>query len=181
MCCCMEYDVIVVGLGTAGAEAFRTSVECGLKTLGIERLNGMGGVGTVGCISFGGDIPKMMLDYEKAAEKGEVAYESAVIGVSRKGNCIAGVTYVTNGTVREATAKIVIDASGNATVGALAELPLRRGCDFDGTMAPCSRAESWMDKSGGIRPIYRNYQEDTSADSLDALAAAAAELIASAG
>ena len=172
----MEYDVIVVGLGTAGAEAFRTSVECGLRTLGIERLNGMGGVGTVGCISFGGDIPKLLHDYEKAAEKGEVAYESAVIGVQRKGNRIAGVTYVTNGAVREASAKIVIDASGNATVGALAKLPLRRGCDFDGTMAPCSRAESWMNAGGGIRPIYRNYQEDASVDSLDALSATVSKL-----
>ena len=172
----MEYDVIVVGLGTAGAEAFRTCVECGLRTLGIERLNGMGGVGTIGCISFGGDIPKLLHDYEKAAEKGEVAYESAVIGVQSKGNRISGVTYVTNGTVRKASAKIVIDSSGNATVGALVKLPLRRGCDFDGTMAPCSRAESWMNAGGGIRPIYRNYQEDTSTDSLDALAATAMKL-----
>lgn len=172
----MEYDVIVVGLGTAGAEAFRTCVECGLRTLGIERLNGMGGVGTIGCISFGGDIPKLLHDYEKAAENGEVAYESAVIGVHSKGNRISGVTYVTNGTVRKASAKIVIDSSGNATVGALVKLPLRRGCDFDGTMAPCSRAESWMNAGGGIRPIYRNYQEDTSTDSLDALAATAMKL-----
>lgn len=172
----MEYDVIVVGLGTAGAEAFRTCVECGLRTLGIERLNGMGGVGTIGCISFGGDIPKLLHDYEKAAEKGEVAYESAVIGVQSKGKRISGVTYVTNGTVRKASAKIVIDSSGNATVGALVKLPLRRGCDFDGTMAPCSRAESWMNAGGGIRPIYRNYQEDTSTDSLDALAATAMKL-----
>ena len=167
----MEYDVIVVGLGTAGAEAFRTSVGCGLKTLGIERLNGMGGIGTSGCIAFGGNIPKLMLDYEKAAEKGDVAYESAVIGARRDGNRVAGVTYVTNGVVREASAKVVIDASGNATVGALLKLPLRRGCDFDGMMAPCGRAESWMDKNGGIRPIYRNYQEETSPDSLETLTA----------
>ncbi len=172
----MEYDVIVVGLGTAGAEAFRTSVECGLRTLGIERLNGMGGIGTLGCISFGGDIPKLLHDYEKAAEKGEVAYESVVIGVRKTGRRIAGVTYATNGVVREVSAKIVIDASGNATVGALAKLPLRRGCGFDGTMAPCSRAESWMNAGGGIRPIYRNYQEDTSAASLDALSATAMKL-----
>ena len=167
----MEYDVIIVGLGTAGAEAFRTSVECGLKTLGIERLNGMGGIGTSGCVAFGGNIPKLMLDYEKAAEKGDVAYESVVIGAKREGNRIAGVTYLTNGVVREASAKVVIDASGNATVGALLNLPLRHGCDFDGTMAPCGRAESWMDNNGGIRPIYRNYQEDTSPDSLETLTA----------
>lgn len=172
----MEYDVVIVGLGTAGAEAFRTSVECGLKTLGIERLNGMGGIGTSGCVAFGGNIPKLMLDYEKSAENGKVEYEAAVIGVRRDGRRIAGVTYVANGVVRTASAKIVIDASGNATVGALAKLTLRRGCDFDGTMAPCSRAESWMNANGAIRPIYRNYQEDTASDSLKELAATATKL-----
>ena len=30
------YDVIVVGLGTAGAEAYVRAVELGLRTLGVE-------------------------------------------------------------------------------------------------------------------------------------------------
>jgi hypothetical protein len=43
-----HYDVIVVGLGTAGVYAAITAARKGLKVLGIERLNSMGGTGTTG-------------------------------------------------------------------------------------------------------------------------------------
>jgi hypothetical protein len=43
-----QYDVIVVGLGTAGSMAAITAARKGLKVLGIERLNSMGGTGTIG-------------------------------------------------------------------------------------------------------------------------------------
>ncbi|WP_171654010.1 FAD-dependent oxidoreductase [Paenibacillus foliorum] len=44
------YDVIVVGLGTAGAIAAITAARNGLRVLGLERLTAMGGAGTVGAI-----------------------------------------------------------------------------------------------------------------------------------
>src|SRR5690606_27159798 len=45
-----RYDVIVVGLGTAGAIAAIAAAEQGLKVLGLERLSAMGGTGTVGAV-----------------------------------------------------------------------------------------------------------------------------------
>ncbi len=45
------YDVVVVGLGTAGAIALMQCAELGLSALGIERLNQMGGTETAGGIS----------------------------------------------------------------------------------------------------------------------------------
>ncbi len=45
-----EYDVIVAGLGTAGAIAALTAARKGLKVLGIEKTNYMGGLGTGGFI-----------------------------------------------------------------------------------------------------------------------------------
>ncbi|WP_052429529.1 FAD-dependent oxidoreductase [Paenibacillus borealis] len=44
------YDVIVAGLGTAGAIAAVTAARQGLKVLAVERLHGMGGTGTIGAI-----------------------------------------------------------------------------------------------------------------------------------
>jgi hypothetical protein len=44
------YDVIVVGLGTAGAIAAITAASKGLRVLGLERLHCMGGTGTVGAV-----------------------------------------------------------------------------------------------------------------------------------
>lgn len=44
------FDIIVAGLGTAGSISAVCAAESGLKVLGIERLSGMGGIGTFGCI-----------------------------------------------------------------------------------------------------------------------------------
>lgn len=44
------YDVIVVGLGTAGASAAIAAARRGQRVLGIERLNCMGGTGTAGTV-----------------------------------------------------------------------------------------------------------------------------------
>jgi pyrimidine deaminase RibD-like protein len=43
-----KYDVIVVGLGTAGAISAIVAAEKGLKVLAIEKMNCMGGAGTAG-------------------------------------------------------------------------------------------------------------------------------------
>ncbi|WP_052702973.1 FAD-dependent oxidoreductase [Paenibacillus beijingensis] len=45
-----RYDVIVAGLGTAGAVAALAAARKGLKVLAVERLHGMGGVGTTGAV-----------------------------------------------------------------------------------------------------------------------------------
>jgi len=46
-----EYDVVVVGGGTGGAPAGISAARAGAKTLVIELLHGLGGVGTMGLIS----------------------------------------------------------------------------------------------------------------------------------
>lgn len=69
-----DYDVIVVGLGTSGALAALRASQLGLKVLGIERMHGMGGTGTLGGVTgyyFGGrggiyeEIDKATLELEQ--------------------------------------------------------------------------------------------------------------------
>ena len=155
----VTYDVVVVGLGTAGAEAFAQAVNLGLRTFGIEKSTGMGGQGTIGCVNFGGGLLALLKRYEEAARKGTVAYESVVVGVWRDGRRLAGVRYLHNGRLVDVAAKIVIDASGNATVPRLCGLPVRQGRPFDGVMAPCARGETWLNSSGAVHPTYRNYPD----------------------
>lgn len=47
----LAYDIIVVGLGTSGSMALIAAAKRGLKALGIERLNSMGGMGTSGSVN----------------------------------------------------------------------------------------------------------------------------------
>lgn len=151
------FDVAVVGLGTAGAEAFRTAVELGLKTAGVERLNGMGGLSTLGIVCFGGGLNKRLEEYERAAEKGRVAYEAALTAVYRDGRRIAGIEYVQNGVAHRIGVKQLIDATGNATVSRMAGLGVRKGREADGAMAACARGETWLNNGAATpRPLYAN-------------------------
>lgn len=45
-----SYDLVVIGLGTAGAISLITAAKEGVSVLGIEQLYGMGGTGTIGSI-----------------------------------------------------------------------------------------------------------------------------------
>ena len=47
----MEYDVIVVGLGTAGAQCTITSARHSMNVLGIEEMTSLGGMAAAAWIS----------------------------------------------------------------------------------------------------------------------------------
>ena len=163
----MDWDVIVVGLGTAGTAAALAAARMGLRTLGVERTNAMGGQYTSGCICFGQRAPvESMLAFEREAERcGLVrAYETVPLAVKRNGDRIVSVTLVSDGRVREESAKAFIDATGNGTLARLAGLPLRKGRPRDGAMARSVRAELWKMDTGTIRPHYRNYKVDLGGD-----------------
>lgn len=158
-----SYDVVVVGLGTAGAEALTHCVAQKLKTFGIERLNGMGGLSTVGIVCFGGGLNRRLCDYERIASSADIAYGTVITGVWTEGRRIVGVRTLANGIVRDIAASVVIDATGNATVARMCGCGLRKGRAFDGVMAPCARGEMWLDDGKQVpRPIYRNFPDDLS-------------------
>ena len=163
-----SYDVVVAGLGTAGAEALVQCVAQKLKTFGVEKQNGMGGLSTVGIICFGGGMNKRLRDYEQIASSADVAYGTVITGVWTEGRRIVGVRTLSNGLVRDVAALVVIDATGNASVARMCGCGLRKGRAFDGVMAPCARGEIWLDAGKLVpRPIYRNYPDDLSRSAKD--------------
>ncbi|WP_309121569.1 FAD-dependent oxidoreductase [Paenibacillus sp.] len=115
------YDVIVVGLGTAGALAAIAAAERGLRVLGVERLNAMGGTGTLGAVvgyyfgNKGGLFEE--IDQEVQRLSGAAAYTKAggvnadlkklalerralAVGVELRYECTAVGVYLEAGEVR---------------------------------------------------------------------------------
>jgi flavin-dependent dehydrogenase len=139
-----EYDVVVVGGGTGGAPAGIAAGRQGAKTLLIEHLHGLGGVGTLGMIGvyWYGNACGFTAEHDKGvAELGAAVH---VVGKNewwRRENRKAGTelwfgalgcgTLVENGRVTGVIvatpagrgvvlAKSVVDATGNAEVAASA-------------------------------------------------------------
>jgi flavin-dependent dehydrogenase len=144
-----EYDVVVVGGGTGGAPAGIAAGRQGARTLLIEYLHGLGGVGTMGYIAsyyhgnrvgFSTEVDKGVPAYgEKTREgswnpehKGEwfrSALRKAGVdvwfgvlgqGVVMDGQRVIGVVVLTPHGRGVVLAKTVIDSTGNADIAAAA-------------------------------------------------------------
>jgi hypothetical protein len=126
------YDVVVVGGGTAGAPAGIAAARQGAKTLVIEYLDGLGGVGTLGMIGgfwygnrvgFTSDVPQSPTEvrmewYRSELRKagGEIWFGTLGCGAVTEGHRVRGVVVVTPYGRGVVLAKTVIDATGSADV-----------------------------------------------------------------
>ena len=84
--CDGEYDIIIAGLGTAGAIAASVASEKGLKVLGIDTLSMQGGSGTAGGVlgyyfGFKGGVYR---EIDDAAAKIDGFVTSSGISASKK-------------------------------------------------------------------------------------------------
>ena len=148
-----KYDTVVVGGGTGGAPAGIASARGGARTLVIEYLHGLGGVGTLGRISKywhgnkvgftaevdkgvkvlssnakskrGWDIEAKMEWFRSELDKagGDVWFQSLGIGSVVKDKKFIGVVIVTPFGRGVVLANTVIDSTGNAVIPACAGLP----------------------------------------------------------
>ncbi len=134
-----RYDVVVIGGGTGGAPAGIAAARQGAKTLVVEYLHGLGGVGTLGAISkyywgnrvgFTATIPgadSWVIEQKMEWYRSELLKAGADIwfgtigcgALVRDGNVIGAVVVTPNGR-GIVLAKSVIDATGNSDVAAAA-------------------------------------------------------------
>ena len=159
-----EYDIIVAGLGTAGAIAASVASSAGLKVLGIDMLEMQGGSGTAGGVlgyyyGFKGgvyrDIDKEAVAINAAAPGNSLGVLNKVVvldkhtaGIDRRraiitgalhdNNKIFGVSFSENGALHEARARFVIDCTAESIVCVSAGLEMQGGRDFDGGLQPYS-------------------------------------------
>ncbi|MBT3288555.1 MAG: FAD-dependent oxidoreductase [Victivallales bacterium] len=134
-----QYDVVVVGGGTSGAPAAIGAARNGAKTLLIEYLHGLGGVGTMGAISkyyhgyrggFTKEVPEgsswaiesRMEWWRKEVRKpgGEIWFGTLGCGSVCEGDRVRGVVVAGPFGRGVVLAKTVIDSTGNADIAAAA-------------------------------------------------------------
>ena len=134
-----SYDVVVIGGGTGGAPAGIAAARHGAKTLVVEYLHGLGGVGTAGAISsyywgnrvgFSASVAggnSWVIEQKMEWWRSELLKAGADIWFG----CIGCGAFVVDQTVRGAVvatpqgrgvvlAKVVIDSTGNADIAAAA-------------------------------------------------------------
>jgi len=160
-----EFDVIVCGLGTAGSLAALFSAENGLSVLGIEAFTCVGGTHTAGGVGHhyfgcpGGlyeELDQKVCDFadrytctksesgkfiaeQSLYEQGvEILYESSVCGVYLEENTVVGLRVLTDGTIIDYRAKIVMDCTAEAYVASIAGCETEFGRSTDGQAQPYS-------------------------------------------
>ncbi len=168
------YDVIVAGAGPAGISTAITSARLGKSTLLIERYGVLGGCLTSGLVgpimgnvakgtifdeinSIIGGNPSLLVAFDTeqckikltglVSEAGVTIYlQAPIVDVIMDNITIVGVVVGTPEGVRAVMSKIVVDATGDATVAYLSGAPVEKGRAADGLMQPVSL----MLRLGGI-------------------------------
>lgn len=174
-----NYDLIVIGLGSAGAMSLITAGREGMSVLGIEQLNEMGGTGTSGSVCYyyfgakGGlyeeiddkaaalreglfcnksrrDTKALILDREARACGARIKYNCIVTGIYLEENRVVGLRLFQNGSVISVSAEKFIDATGEAGVCHMAGCESQKGREFDGQAQPVTSVSILVNREGQI-------------------------------
>ncbi|MBQ2707394.1 MAG: FAD-dependent oxidoreductase, partial [Clostridia bacterium] len=161
-----EYDVIIVGLGTAGGIAAVAALEEGLKVLGLENLSVAGGAGTAGNVlwpyfGFKGGIymdlnrrghardgifyptngdgaDQKIVEFDASMQGADFRYGVQFTDVICEGSRVTGAVWYEAGVRHEARAKFVIDTSADSAACVSAGCAMLGGRDSDGRFQPYS-------------------------------------------
>ncbi len=157
-----HYDVIIVGVGTAGVMAMITALKENLSVLGIESLNCLGGTSTAGFIEGryfgipGGiayEIDQELTKYNTRVKSriegkkiylekmvldlgGTLSYSSTVVGLYKKRNKIIGVKALIDNKLIDISCEVLIDSTGDAFIAYLAGCKAEFGRSMDGKTQP---------------------------------------------
>ena len=159
------YDVIVSGLGTAGAPAAAMAAQNGLHVLGIEAFTCVGGTTTIGGIqgqyfgtpggrylamddeifAFAAERARNKLESKKLVMEdillrsgAEVLYESSICGVYLENDTVVGVRVITPDGVLDFASKVLMDCTGDAYTALIAGCETVYGRPLDGLAQPYS-------------------------------------------
>ncbi|MDF2935150.1 MAG: hypothetical protein K0Q90_523 [Paenibacillaceae bacterium] len=172
-----QVDVLVAGVGTAGALAVIAAAAQGANTLGVDRLPGIGGMGTMGYVSGyyyglnGGlhvdidteaqamgrehfldrvEAKKYIMENRIAEKGGRLSLDTAVTGVFMEAGTIKGVSLLSGGGQWNVGCKVLIDATADSAVVTLAGCATITGRESDGKTRPFTSVKVWLHENGTI-------------------------------
>ncbi|MDF2927553.1 MAG: hypothetical protein K0R57_6467 [Paenibacillaceae bacterium] len=172
-----QVDVLVAGVGTAGALAVISASAQGATVLGVDRLSGVGGMGTVGYVSgyyyglAGGlhvnideeaqsmgrehfldrvEAKKYIMENRITEHGARLSLETTVTGVFMEGNTVKGVSLFSNDRQWNVACATVIDATADSAVCLLAGCATNYGRESDGKTRPFTSVKVWLNKNGTI-------------------------------
>ena len=178
-----SFDVIVCGLGTAGAPAALYCAENGLSVLGVEAITSVGGTHTAGGVQhhyFGfpggrhtafdqavrdhalrytatqSESRKFLLEQAMLQQQVDIQYEATVCGVYLDGNCVIGLRILTENGILDYGAKLVMDCTAEAHIAVMAGCQTECGRKTDGLMQPYSMV-SLVSANGKYRHTNIDY------------------------
>lgn len=179
-----EFDIITVGMGTAGAVCALTAAGEGMRVLGTEAQEAMGGAATLGGVlgyymgikggmytavddeaealaeSFAGcgarspDRKITVLDRRIRNAGVTLRYNAALTGVLHDGNTVTGIRWTENGVSYQAHARFVIDCTAESSVCVAAGCKMQGGRKLDGIFQPFSGVYYFCDGNGRLRAGY---------------------------
>lgn len=172
--CC---DVLVCGLGTAGAVALILSEQNGLNALGVELLGCMGGTASIGGVQSpyfdtpGGRylaiedevtayrahhthnaLESRKLIYESIAlEHGaKLMYETCICGVYMEGSTVVGVRALAPEGMVNIACRVLMDCTGDACIARMAGCATEFGRALDGCTQPYSMVSYMRSEDGTV-------------------------------
>jgi glycine/D-amino acid oxidase-like deaminating enzyme len=178
----LDYDVIVVGGGTAGTSAAVATARRGHKVLLVEESNCLGGVSTAGGVNewyaspdgLGDIFDRVLREMERfgarygryfngeylkavwqllAGEAGvEILFHTTLFEVERAGDRVIKARLLSGGQQMEATAKYFIDCSGEGDLCAMAGADFMKGHPDSGRMLHMSLTCILHDTGRPVQP-----------------------------
>lgn len=163
------YDVVICGLGTAGAMAAIFAAENGLSVLGIEAFNCVGGTTTIGgvdghyfsirggrCVAVDEAVDdfkdgythnvmeaRKIVEEEMILKSGvRILYESSILGVYLEDSTVVGVRAIIPDGIISIMAHTVFDCTGDAYIAHMAGCKTEYGREVDGLVQPYSMVSS---------------------------------------
>mgnify|MGYP001007729870 CR=1 FL=1 len=172
-----HYDLIVAGVGTAGAYAVLAAARQGVSVLGIDKNSGAGGMGTFGYVAgyyygVGGGLhqeidkeaealkddlfcsdmeaKKYLLEKHATDAGAQFLFEARLTGVFIEDKTVKGVSVFSKGGLVNYACSILIDATAEADVCSMAGCELRCGRASDGKTSPFTGVKVSLTEKGEL-------------------------------